>query len=100
MELNKTKLVEIGDLKFYIRFSNKAFLTHINKSKSAPDSMDLIVYYFYDLAKLGAKDEGVEFNYSFDEFYEAIDCYSDAFMVMDESISSLFPEDKKKLKEK
>jgi hypothetical protein len=100
MELLKTEIVKLGDLEFYVRYSNRALIAHLNRSAKEPDNLELSIYYFYDVAKTGAKAEGKQFKYSFDEFYDAIDPYPDAMEKFNEAISKLFgpAQDKKKLK--
>jgi hypothetical protein len=93
----ETKTVKIGDLEFFIRYSNRALLAHLNRSAKEPDNIETVLHYFYDLSKIGAKAEGKEFNYSFEEFYDLIDPYPDAIGKFNEAIVNLFgPEDKKK----
>jgi len=100
MELLKTIEVRLGELTFYIRYSNRALLAHINRSSKDPDNMELAFNYFYDLSKAGAKAEGKEFKYTFDEFYDAIDPYPDAMTKFNDAITEMMgpAEDKKKLK--
>jgi len=98
MELLKTKLVKLGELEFHIRYSNRALLAHLNRSKKDPDNMELSIYYFYDLSKAGAESEGLPFKHSFDEFYDLIDPYPDAMEKFNQAITELFGSggDKKK----
>jgi hypothetical protein len=97
MELLKTKKVVIGDLEFYIRYSNRALLSHLNRSSKEPDNLEGMLHYFYDLCLVGAKAEGKEFGYSFEEFYDAIDPYPDAMQKFNDAILNLFgPENSKK----
>jgi hypothetical protein len=97
MELLATKEVIIGDLVFYIRYSNRALLAHLNRSAKEPDNSEGIIHYFYDLSKVGAKAEGKEFTYSFEEFYDLIDPYPLAMQKFNEAILDLFgPDDSKK----
>lgn len=101
MEPLKLVKVNIGDLEFYIRYSNRAFFYYLSMEDSTDlNNYDRIIHYFYDLAKVGTRAEGKKFDYSFDEFYELIDPYQDAMGKMMDAINELFePEpDQKKTK--
>ena len=98
MELNEVKLIKLGDLKLYIRYSNRALLDHLNRTTKDPDNYENIFHYFYDLAKRGAKDRDEDFKYTFEQFFDLIDPYPDALSKFNEAVEELFGEDKKKLK--
>ena len=93
--------VKIGEFEFVIRYSNKAFYMYITNPREL-DNYDLTVNYLYDLAKVGMKSEGKEFAYSFEEFSDLIDPYSEAMEIMMAAIQKLNGDegDKKKLKGK
>ncbi len=96
MKLLDVKKVVVGDTEFYLRYSNRALLSYVNSIKDNPNNYDAVIKYFYDLSKIGAKIEGVEFNYSLDDFDKLIDPYPDAIMKFNEAATSLFDSDKKK----
>jgi hypothetical protein len=100
MELIKVKKVKVGNLEFFIRYSNRAFLAYTNTTKKEPDNIDVLFHYYYDLAKNGAKAEGKEFGYTYEEFCDAIDPYPEAFPNFNAAIFELFSkeEDTKKKK--
>ena len=81
-----TKKVRIGDLEFTIRYSNIALLKYLNSKE--PENPKVLYRYFFDLSQMGAKAEGIEFNYTFDEFSFAIDPYPETIKNFQEAISS------------
>ena len=99
MNLREVKKVEIGDLVFYFVYSNRALLYHLNRTNKEPDNPEIMIHYFYDLAKAGARAENKEFNYSYDEFFDAIDPFPDAMQKLNDAVIALFSDDKKKSKE-
>lgn len=88
--------VKIGEKEFNIAFSNRAMFAHLRRISENPDDPELVVNYYYDLCKAGAKLEGKEFNYSFDEFYDVIDRYQDALNKFADAINKLMPDEGKK----
>jgi hypothetical protein len=90
MELLNVKKVTVGDLVFYIRYSNRALLMYMNRISKEPADYDGLIRYFYDLSKAGAKTEGVEFNYTFEEFGDVIDPWPEAISNFNKAASELF----------
>lgn len=88
--------VKIGDKDFAIAFSNRAMFAHLRRITEKPDDPELVVNYYYDLCKAGARLEGKEFSYSFDEFYDVIDRYQDALIKFADAVNKLTPDDSKK----
>ena len=90
MEISKVIIVKVGDLEFPIRYSNRAFLMHLNRSTKDPDNPDNLVLYFFDLARSGAKAEGKEFAYTLESFFETIDPCPDFLSNFNKAMSEMF----------
>jgi len=97
MKQLKTYKVRVGDKDFYVRFTTRAMIAYEELSgKSISDVGDVQsqMMFFYCTAKAGAKSEGKEFGYTFEEFLDAIDDhYMDAANVI---IDLLQPDGEKK----
>jgi hypothetical protein len=90
MELNEIQIVELGSLKFYLRYSNRAFMKFEKAEKQDPDNKEKLLEYFYDLARSGAKAKEIEFNLSFEQFCDEIDPFPTAFFEFTEAANKLF----------
>jgi hypothetical protein len=88
--------IKIGDKDFVLAFSNRAMFAHLRRITERPDDPEQVVNYYYDLCKAGAVLEGKEFLYTFDEFYDVIDCYPDAISKFADAVTKLIPENGKK----
>jgi len=88
MVLTETIQVKIGSLVFYVRYSNRTFLAYTKLLKPDTDGYDALIHLFYDLAKSGAKFEGKEFNYTFEQFDDAIDPYPEAVPNFNKAVSA------------
>lgn len=88
--------VKIGEREFLIAYSNRALFAHLRRIEEQPDNNEIVVNYYYDLCRAGAKLEGKEFTMTFDEFYDAIDNYPDGLLKFAEAITKLMPSDDKK----
>ena len=97
MELQAKKVV-IGNLEFYLGYSHRALFKYMNLTSKDPDNPELVIHYYYDLAKKGAELEGKEFNYTFEQFYDALDPYPKAFTIISEAIEELLGKDEGKKK--
>ena len=78
MKLAETKKVKIGDLLFSVKITNRVIIEY--EALTGGSIMDFkntesFLKFFYCTAKAGAKSDGVEFKYTFDEFLDAIDDY-------------------------
>lgn len=76
MKLIDTKKVNIGDNEYPIKITNRAMIEYEKLSGGSIlsfDSTEKVIMFFYCTAKAGAKSEGKEFNYTYDEFLDAID---------------------------
>jgi len=88
--------IKIGEKEFYLAYSNRAMFAHLRRITEKPDDPELVVNYYYDLCKAGAKLEGKEFGYTFDEFYDVIDLCPDALTRFADAINKLIPDEGKK----
>lgn len=78
MELLENKIVKVGDREFPIRVTNRAMIEYEKLAGSSISDMDgheRLIKFFYCTARAGAKSEGKEFNFSFEQFLDAIDNY-------------------------
>lgn len=78
MKLLNTQIVKVGDLEFPIKITNRAMIEYESLSGTTISSFngtENIIQFFYCTAKAGAKAEGIEFKYTFDEFLDTIDDY-------------------------
>jgi hypothetical protein len=91
MKIETVKVI-IGDLEFYLRYSNRATLLHYNRVSKEPDNVELLFLYVYDLAKAGAETEGKKFDYTYEAFCNAIDPYTDAIPKFNAAVSQLYGE--------
>ena len=88
--------VKIGDREFTVVYSNRALFAHLRRIEENPGNNEIVVNYYYDLCRAGAKFEGKEFGLTFDEFYDAIDNYPDGLLKFADALSKLMPSDNKK----
>jgi len=101
MRIGETIKVTAGNVDFFVKYSNRAFAAYMEATAKNPDAYDTKVRYFYELSKSGAKAEGKEFNYSFEEFSDIIDPDPMAIANFFTIVSGFFPEaggDEKKQK--
>jgi hypothetical protein len=63
---------------------------YYNSISKDPDNYDALVRYFYDMAKSGAKAEGLTFDYTLEQFDEIIDPIPDAIIKFKEAAGKLF----------
>ena len=96
MNINYTRIVTVGDIKFTIRYSNKALLSYLNRLSTDTDGIDSLYDYFYDLALNGARSMNVELAYTRDEFFDLIDSVPDSITNFQEAVSSFKEKDSKK----
>jgi hypothetical protein len=92
----ETQKVKFGDKEFVIAYSNRALFAHLRRIEEQPNNNEIVVNYYYDLCRAGAKLEGKEFGLTFDEFYDAIDNYPDGLLKFAEAVTRLMPSDNKK----
>lgn len=92
----ETQKVKLGDKEFTIAYSNRALFAHLRRIEEQPNNNEIVVNYYYDLCRAGAKIEGKEFGLTFDEFYDAIDNYAEGLMKFAEAVTKLMPSDDKK----
>ena len=101
MELLKTVNVQIGDMTFPCRMSNRATMELDAMSSISDSSLEKLNMLFYCTAKAGAKKEGKEFKYTYDEFLDEIDDYpsevitnfTSALVEMNDSKKKLSPQE-------
>jgi hypothetical protein len=97
MELNIVRKVKVGNLVFSIKYSNRALLAFTNWNIKEPESYDALITYFFDLSRTGAKADGKEFNYSFEEFLDIVDGSPESIVNFKKAVGELFePADDKK----
>lgn len=78
MKLLNTQSVQVGEMSFPIKLTNRAMIEYENLSGanlSKLSNTEDIIQLFYCTAKAGAKSLGIEFNHTYDEFLDLIDEY-------------------------
>jgi len=82
MMLLKNKKVQVGDMTFYVRDTNRAKAGYFQYTgKNEVDDLSDGLAWFYFSAQAGAKNEGVDFPYeTVDSFIDAIDDYPEAMV--------------------
>lgn len=78
MKLLGNKNVKVGDTNFPIKITNRSMIDYEALSGSNISSFEgteKLIMFFYCTAKAGAKSEGVEFKYTYNEFLDVIDDY-------------------------
>jgi hypothetical protein len=104
MKLVEVKKVKIGEKSFPIKLTNRAMIEY--ESLTGDTVLNLagserLVKLFYCTAKAGAKSEGHDFKYGYEEFLDLIDdYYLDVLNNFTEAIAGMFskteaPEGKK-----
>ena len=78
MKLAEAKKVKVGDLEFSVKLTMRAAIDYealTGTSIADIEGTEKSMKFFYCCAKAGAKSEGKEFKYSFEDFLDAIDDY-------------------------
>lgn len=96
MNIDYTRTVNVGDIQFIIKYSNKALLNYLNRLETDSEGIDSLYNYFYDLALNGARSSNIEFAYSRDQFIELIDSIPDSITNFQIAVSSFKGEENKK----
>jgi hypothetical protein len=101
MNLIETKKVKVGDRVFPVRITARSMINYeelTGKSISTIDGTKDILQFFYVTAKAGAKSEGTEFKYTFEQFLDLIDdYYTEAITNFSEAIFQPGGEGKKQI---
>ena len=78
MKLLETKSIKCGDKAFPIKITNRAMIEFEALSGGSITSLEgtqKLLQFFYCIAKAGARSEGKEFTYTYDEFMDVVDDY-------------------------
>ena len=78
MELLEIKRVKVGDRDYPIKITARAMIEYeklSGKSIAEYEGTENLFQFFYVTAKAGAKSEGIKFEYTYDQFLDAIDDY-------------------------
>jgi hypothetical protein len=78
MKLLEVKTVKCGDKTFPIKITNRAMIEFEALSGGSITSLEgteKLMQFFYCIAHAGARAEGKEFKYTFDEFMDVVDDY-------------------------
>lgn len=93
MKLIETKKVKVGAHMFTVAYSNRALFAHLQRMKDQPDSPEVILNFYYDLCKAGAKLEGKPFDFTFEQFCDAVDPDPDVFIKFGNILNEYLPDD-------
>ena len=78
MKLLDSRTVKVGDMNFPIKITMRSMIEYEQLSGSSIATLDgtgKLIQFFYCTAKAGAKSEGSEFNYTYEQFLDLIDDY-------------------------
>jgi hypothetical protein len=78
MKLLTLQKVKVGPNEFSVKVTNRAMINYEKLSGSSVitfEGTEKLIQFFYCTAQAGARADGKEFNYSFEEFLDVIDDY-------------------------
>lgn len=104
MKMLKVEKLTVGEHDFYIKTSTRSMIEYeelSGKSIANLNTTNDLLKFFYTTAKAGAKSEGVDFKYTYDEFLDLIDDYpTEALNGFRNALDKLGQSDKKKVTKK
>jgi len=86
MKFRETKKIEVGDLEFHVRLTTRAIIGYDELTGrnwwvdfgAEEIKHEKLAQLFYVTAKAGAKEKGIEFKYTYEQFLDMTDDYPES----------------------